>query len=223
MVTALQSKRDLRVLTEDAADTADWMLRRTSGKWESRRLQLLDTVPGVIGYYSEGSAALAVDFYDDARADAEEATRFAAEGVIVDRTVKIRRGVAWASEPLSVADEAAAAARIVELVQSEVVRPYRDTILTNQTRDPAAIGYQRYTGGNACGFCRMLAAKGAVYMEGSAYFAAHDTCKCTAGPVFRGGQQGPEASAMQYIASGRRRTPAEKKKLREYIAEYFPD
>lgn len=223
MVTALESKRELTLVTEDAADTAQWMLRRSSGSWESRRLQLLDTVPGVIGYYSEGTSALAVDFYDDARAAVRDSTRYGAEPVVLDRTVKIRRGIAWASEPLSLADDAAAVGRLVELVQSEVVRPYRDTILTNQQRDPAAVGFRRYTGSGACGFCRMLADKGAVYREASAYFAAHDTCKCTAGPVFRGGAQGPTANAMQYIASRRRRTPAENAKLRDYIGEYFPD
>lgn len=223
MVSALESKALLTEVTNDAADTAQWMLRRTSGTWESRRLQLLDTVPGVIGYYSEGTAALAADYYDDARSAADTSTRYGAELIVLDRTVKIRRGIAWASSPLSVDDDVAAAGRLAELVQSEATRPYRDTILTNQRRDPDAIGYRRYVGSGACGFCRMVADKGAVYMEATAYFAAHDNCKCTAGPVFRGGQQGPEASALQYIASSRRRTPAEKAKLRGYLAEYFPD
>lgn len=223
MVKARESKRLLSVVTDDAADTARWMLRRSSGSWESRRLQLLDTVPDVVAYYSEGSAALAVDLYEDERAAARSAGRFVAEPVILDRTVKIRRGVAWATFPLSKGDDQAATLRLVELVQSETVRPYRDTILTNQRGDAAAVGWRRYTSAGACGFCRMAADKGAVYRDDTAYFAAHDNCRCTAGPVFRGGLAGPEASAIQYIASGRRRTPAQKKALREYVQTYFPD
>lgn len=223
MVSAFESKAALAVLTDDAADTAQWMLRRTSGVWESRRLQLLDTAPEVVGFYSEGAAALAADFYDDSRSAVKVKSRFAADAVVLDRAVKIRRGIAWASFPLSLNDVDAAAGRLAEIMRSEVVRPYRDTILTNRRADADAVGWRRVTSAGACGFCRMVAAKGAVYRDDTAYFAAHDNCGCTAAPVFRGGESGPEANVMQYIASGRRRTPAEKAKLRDYVATYFPD
>lgn len=222
MVTALESKRQLTLLADDAEDTARWMIGRTSGSFESRRRQLLDTVPEVTGFYSEGSAALAVDFYDDARVGV--AGRYAASAVVLDRTVKIRRGVAWASDPLSVGDISLAEARMGQLVRSEMVRPYRDTIITNRKQDQQCVGWKRITRGDAsCGFCRMLADKGAVFKESTAYFAAHDSCMCTVAPVFRGGEVGPEADVMQYMASKRRRTPAEKERLRDYISLYFPD
>lgn len=218
MVTPLESKAELTVLGEDAEDTARFMVRRASGSWESRRLQLLDTVPEVVAFYSEGSAALATDLYDDARVGV--AGRYAAVPVILDRTVKIRRGVAWASEPLSVEDDELAAARLVKLVRSEIVRPYRDTITTNRQRDPAAAGWTRIASPSACGFCKALAARGAVYKKETAHFAAHDDCMCTCAPVFRGGQMGPEASAMQYMASKRRRTPAERAQINAWAASY---
>lgn len=217
---ARESKAALTLVTDDAADMVDWVLRRTSGSFESRRLQLLDTVPDLIRYYSDGSAALAADFYDEDRLRADTDSVFRADLVVLDRTVKIRRGVAWAAGPLEQVEEDVAAARLAEIVRSEVVRPYRDTVLQNMKRDADAIGFRRYASGGACGFCRLLADKGAVYRESSAYFAAHDSCSCTAGPVFRGGVQGPPASALQYIASGRRRTPAEKARLRDAIAYY---
>lgn len=222
MVTAQESKQLLTLLADDAEDQVRWMLRRSSGRWESRRLQLLDTLPDVVGFYSEGSAALAADFYDDARVGA--AGSYAATPVLLDRTVKIRRGVAWASEPLSVDDDELAAARFAKLMRSEMARPYRDTILTNQKQDPAAVGWKRITRGSAsCPFCRMLAARGAVYRKDTATFAAHDDCMCTAAPVFKGGAIGPEASTAQYMASKRRRTPKEKAFLRDYLAGNFPD
>lgn len=222
MVTAQESKAELTLLGDDAEDTVRWMLRRSSGRWESRRLQLLDTVPDVLGFYSEGSSALAADFYDDARSGAPGS--YAATPVLLDRTVKIRRGVAWASEPLSIDDDELAAARFAKLMRSEMARPYRDTILTNQKQDPGAVGWKRITrGSKSCPFCRMLADRGAVYRKDTATFAAHDDCMCTAAPVFKGGDVGPEASTAQYMASKRRRTPKEKAFLRDYLAGNYAD
>src|SRR5690606_26345847 len=134
MVTPLESKAQLTVLGDDAVDTVRWMLRRSSGSWESRRLQLLDTVPDVAAYYSEGSAALATDLYDDMRVGVKG--RHAAVPVVLDRTVRIRRGVAWASEPLSVDDDVLAADRLAVLMRSEMTRPYRSTIIENRRADP---------------------------------------------------------------------------------------
>ena len=222
MVTALESKAQLTLLGDDAEDQVRWMLRRSSGQWESRRLQLLDTVPGVVAYYSEGSSALAADFYDESRVGAPGT--YSATPVILDRTVKIRRGIAWASEPLSVDDDELAAARLAQLMRTEMARPYRDTIITNRKQDPAAVGWKRITrGSKSCGFCRMLADRGAVFRKETAFFASHDDCMCTAAPVFRGGEIGPEADTAQYMASKRRRTVKEKAFLRDYLAANYPD
>lgn len=218
MVTALESKAQLTLLADDSEDTVRWMVRRSSGSWESRRLQLLDTVPGVAAFYSEGSAALAADFYDDARAGT--AGTYSATPVVLDRTVKIRRGVAWASEPLSVDDDELASARFAQLMRSEMVRPYRDTITTNRQADPACVGWKRITSSGACGFCKALAARGAVYKKETAYFAAHDDCMCTCAPAFVGGEIGPEADVMQYMASKRRRTSREKALIKDWASQY---
>lgn len=218
MVTALESKAALTLVSDRAVDTVEWTLRRANGSFENRRLQLLEDVTGVIGYYSEGSAALAADFYEDARAEARANGRYRADMVILDRTVRIRRGIAWASEPLSIDDDDAALARLTEIVRSEVVRPYRDTVLTNRKQDPESVGWTRIASPAGCGFCRLLASKGAVFKKSTANFAAHDNCTCTAAPVFRGGEMGPEASALQYIGAKRRRTPREKQALRDAIA-----
>lgn len=218
MVTALESKAQLVLLGDDAEDTVRWMLRRTNGSFESRRVQLLDTVPGVTAFYSEGSAALAADFYDDARVGT--AGRYAAEAVVLDRTVKIRRGVAWASEPLSIDDAEAAAARMAKLIRSEMARPYRDTIITNRKQDKYCIGWKRIARATSCGFCKALAARDSVYKKETAHFASHDDCMCTCAPVFRGGDVGPEADVMQYMASGRKRTPKEKALIADWASQY---
>lgn len=217
---ATESKRQLLLLAGDAQDTARWMFQRTSGSWESRRLQLLDTIPGVVAFYAEGSAALAADFYDESRSKVK-GERFSASPVILDRTVRIRRGVVWASEPLSVDDDVAALTRLEQVMSQEAVRPYRDTTLENRKRDPEAAGWRRVASGSACGFCKALAARGAVYRKESAYFAAHENCMCTCEAVFKG-EVLQEADVMQYMASSRKRkkTLAERQRLKDWISEY---
>lgn len=217
-MTALESKQALTLLGDDAEDTARWIVGGTSGVFESRRLQLLDTVPGVIEYYSEGSAALAVDAYMDARFGV--AGSFAATPFVLDRTVKIRRGVAWASDPLGLGDFELASARMAKLMRTEMTRPYRDTTLRNGANDGMFVGYQRIARAASCGFCKALAARGAVFKQNTAYFAAHDNCQCTASAAFVGQENGPEADVMQYMASKRRRTPAEKARINEWANQY---
>jgi hypothetical protein len=67
----------------------------------------------------------------------------------------------------------------------------------------------------------MLAGKGEIFKQDTARFAAHEHCHCTAQPVFEG-QHGEEASVMQYVASKKRRTEADRKRLRDYLAS-MPD
>jgi hypothetical protein len=198
------------------------MLRRTDGSWESRRVQLLDTVPGVAAFYSEASSALAADFYDETRSVTRVSGAYSAVPVVLDRTVKIRRGVAWASEALSTDDWALAEARMAQLIRSEVARPYRDTVITNRRQDKACVGWKRITRGAAsCAFCRALADRGAVYKEETAYFAAHGDCMCTCAPVFRGGDVGEEADVMQYMASRRNKpSPAQRARMKDWISQY---
>lgn len=216
MTTAQQSKAALQIVTGAAVDAVVSALGRLSGSPEQQRSLLLDITPSVIAHYSDGSSALAADFYDDERERAAPPKLYIAEPVIEDRTAKIRRAVAWASQPLFEDDRELSAGRLAEVVNLETARPYRDTILTNRRRDPSAVGWRRVTNGG-CKLCRMLADRGAVYMETTARFAAHPACKCTAQPVFTTDDYGDEASAMQYVASQARRTPEKQARLRDYL------
>lgn len=231
MTTARESRAVLKLLTTDALESTQELVRRLRGTAEQKRLMLLDTVPGLIDYYSDGSAALAADFYEEERELAGAKKLFAVEPVVEDRVVKQRRGVAWASEPLfdaannpALAGDAGALvlSRLSDVVQLDVARPYRSTILRNSSQDPESVGWRRITAGG-CRLCRMLAARGAVYKEGTATFATHPSCSCTAQPVFVGGDVGEEASAVQYVASRRSRSPAQRQELREYLAEFYPE
>jgi hypothetical protein len=221
MLTAGESKAALQLVTAAAVSAAATALGRVSGPPEEQRAVLLEVVPGVISYYSDGSSALAADFYDDERERAAPPKLYLAEPVILDRTVKIRNAVAWASQPLFEGDIEKSASRLADVVQLETARPYRDTILTNRRRDPSAVGWRRISSGG-CRLCRMLAARGAVYKESTARFATHPSCKCSAQPVFSTNDYGEEASAMQYLASKAKRTPAQRERLRQYLDVHYP-
>ena len=220
MPTAEQARRALTLVTTAAVSDASTLIRRTSP--DRTRDALLAGTPEVVAYYSDGSAALAADHYDDLREAANPRRPYVAEPVVVLREEKIRTGVLWAVEPLyrPDPDEALMLSRIGEVVQYETARPFRDTITTNSRRDPESVGWQRISSGG-CKLCRMLAGRGAVYKQSTAHFATHPNCGCSAAPVFDG-QPGEEASAIQYVASHRRRSPQQKQALRDYLAA-MPD
>ena len=222
MPTALESRAALTLVTGAAVGAVQQLLGSLTGAPESVRSDLLDGVPSIIGYYADGSSALAADFYDDERERASARGRFLAEPVVLDRAEKIGRAIAWATQPL-VDGDGDVPGRLAQVVQLETARPYRDTITTNRQRDPEAVGWQRVSAGG-CSFCRMLASRGAVYKEASARFASHTNCHCTAQPVFKGsGVVGPDASVMQYVASKRRPSARDRERVRAYLAENFGD
>lgn len=218
MPTALESRAALQLVTAGAVNTAVSILGKLNGSPEVQRAALLDGIPDLIGYYSDGSSALAADFYDDERVRAAAPGSFGAEPVVLDRTVKIRRAIAWSAAPLfdGVGD---AAGRLAEVVQFETARPFRDTITTNRQRDPEAVGWRRVAS-SGCAFCQMLASKGAIYRADSARFASHPHCHCTAAPVFGSNDTGEEISTLQYVASKRSRTPEQRATLRDYLNTY---
>lgn len=219
-MSARESRAALQLVTAEAVAYATDLANRVVGPPEVRRLALLDGVPELIGYYSEGSAALAADFYEEERELAEVRSRFAAEAVVEDRTVKIRRSIAWAASPWFDDSGDSVDARLAEVVQLETARPYRDTITTNRSNDPDAVGWRRVTAGG-CSFCRMLADRGAVYKSDTARFASHTNCHCVAQPVFTTNDTGVEASVLQYRASRRSRSPEQRAELRQYLEEFY--
>lgn len=181
-------------------------------------------LPEVIGAYALGSSALAADYYDESRAAYAVRGRFTAEPVIPDRAEKIRRASLWVVKPLLDATiTQTTESRVAEVVQIEVARAHRETVRENTHRDPQTVGWKRITRGDGCKFCLFLAARGAVYRKSTARFAAHENCNCTAAPVFKGGEVGPEASVAQYHASGRKRTPEFRARLRDILNADFPD
>lgn len=213
----------LMLVTAAGVADVEGLFGQLDGSPEQVRAALLEGVPAVVDYYTVGSAALAVDWYEDVREEASPRKRFAAEPVIPDRFEKIRNMVAWASDPLFATepDRSQVTLRLLPEVQKEIALPSRETITANTKRDPAAVGWRRVTSGSGCKFCRLLSERGAVYRQETARFASHSNCHCHAAPVFDG-QDGDEANVLQYVASKRRRTEADRQRLRDYLAQ-MPD
>lgn len=213
---ASQVRSALAAVADDGTARLAALLPSLTGSAEQIRAALLDVTPSLVLAYADGTSALAADWYDDLREQAAAPGRFTAEPVVNDRSEKVARLVVWASEPLFQPEPSVekVALRLLPDVQKEIARPFRDTVTTNTTRDPAASGWRRVSSGSGCKFCRMLADRGAVYKAETARFASHGNCHCSAAPAFG---DAPEASSLQYVASQRRRSDKDRARLREYL------
>lgn len=178
-----------------------------------------DLLPLIIPAYYDAAGTLAVAWYDELRIESAPETDYAPRIIGDPATDWIEREV----EAFRDADPGQFMAEFAALVEKEVARGYRDSILGNVRMDDEAVGWARIARPGACKFCKMLADKGAIFVEETALFAAHKNCHCAAQPKFRNGELGPEASVMQYVASSKRRTPRDRARLREYLNEHYPD
>lgn len=221
-------RRGLLVLSGAAlADLAE-ALRRVP---PSRGRNLLLTLgPSVMEYRTSGSSALAADWYEELREASNPAQPFTVTAPAWQREEKFARALVWATEPIQLDDPnlLEALSRLGTAVEYETFDAFTETVDANVRDDAEAIGWSRNANYAACKFCLMLAGRGAVYRkQESAQFAAHSNCQCTVIPAFRGGDNGPEASVIQYQASKRYRTKAEREannaRVRDYLNQNYPD
>lgn len=176
--------------------------------------------------YYDAAGALATLWYDELRGEARPAATYVPQIIGDPATDWIEREAARFQRSLELdldAEVARMVAEIQALAEKEVARGFRDTIQGNSRTDPEAIGWSRIARPGACKLCAMSAERGAVYRKETAFFAAHANCTCAARPAFRNGEHGPEASVEQYVAAKKRRTEAERKALRKYLNENYPD
>ena len=210
-----------------AAAVADVLPLLREGRPAAARSALLEAAPEVTGAYVLGSSALAADWYDELRDEARPRPRHLTLVPEWGRADRYGNAVAWATKPM-LDDEPnlpLVRERLEQVTEREIFDGFTDTTEANVRTDEAARGWRRSTRPGACPFCLMLAERGAVYRkESSATFSAHGAgprgggnCRCTAIPVFRGGEEGPEASVIQYVASKRRTTPADRERVYAYL------
>lgn len=197
----------------------------------------LAVMPLIVPTYYDAAGALAVSWYDEIRDASHPSKHYAAtivgtpvtdwiEREVADLQKSLERDLAALQKSIE-ADVEAGTQRLLDeaarLMEKEVARGFRASVVGNAHDDEEAVGWSRIARPGACKLCTMLAARGAVYREATAHFAAHTDCHCAARPAFRNGEHGPEASVEQYLASSKRRTPAQRARLREYLNQHYPD
>lgn len=148
----------------------------------SAEVALRDLLPAIVTEYGTLGATLAAEWYDDQRDKAGVRGSFSAVPIEPsDRGAQALIG--WALGEAT--DDAGLQRLILGGTQRRIADHVRFTITESATADPGARGWQR-TGVGECKFCDMLIGRGAVYSEATADFAAHDNCKCSAVPAWKG-------------------------------------
>lgn len=238
-----QVRTALQVVSTAAAADVAAVARSAESDPTSIRSALFAATPLIVSDYVAGSSVLALDWYEDLRDAASIRDSFSPTLLQLVTDDDVRAVVAETTKALHEIeqglqrelDEAVAESvqLLSERVQKQVVDGFTGTIVTNAKRDPAAAGWRRFARPEACSFCKMLAARGAVYTQKTVRFAAHGAvmsgnrrggnCECIAGPAFGGKEIWAEASPMQYLATRKRRNARQRANLREYLNDNFPD
>lgn len=196
--------RDLGTAWADPTDAA------------AARAALGDLLGPLLDAYGAAAAAIAADWYDDLRdAESDARSRFRAiPAAPVTGGIDVLAGVAVGPLFGANPDTAAAVTLAVGGLQRLIANAARDTVTGSAVADPAAEGWQRVAYGG-CGFCRMLAGRGAVYTEGRADFASHDHCHCHATPAWKG----KPVPVKPYTPSAADITDADRARVRRWIAD----
>lgn len=173
---------------------------------------LRDLLPAIVEQYGAAGAALAAEWYDEAREKAGVARAFTAVPIeSSDRGSQALIG--WALSEAT--DDAGLQALIAGGVQRRIADHVRGTIAGSSVADPSARGWQRVTQSGACWFCQSLSGRGFVYSESTAEFASHDHCGCSAVPAWRG----KPVPVKPFTPSGRSIPEADKERFKQWAAD----
>lgn len=211
MSTPEQYRSEINQLTSLAERELATVWAQVDGP-ASARAVLDDTLPDLIALYGSAAGAVAADWYDEARAEAEITSRFRA---IVADLPDVGRAEALAGWAVATG---ATTASVLSLAQGGLQRIVADvgrqTITRSSVADPGARGWQR-SATAGCSFCVMLAGRGAVYSLSTVDFSSHDHCKCIAVPAW----DGRPAPVKAYIPSTRTFSDADRARVRQWIAD----
>lgn len=210
MATPTQLRSGLLGIRRLASNDLAALFRQVTNAAQAR-VALDDILPALIEQYGSAAAAVAADWYDDARMKADVPGSFTAiPAEVGDRGA--RELAAWSTSRATSLDAALslAAGGLVRRINDLA----RETVMGSSIADPQARGWQRFAAGG-CGFCVMLASRGAVYSQATADFASHDDCKCVAAPAFAG----QPLPVQPYKPSDRRVSDADRARTRAWIKE----
>lgn len=181
MSTPAELRKRQQQLARLAANDLAALWRQVSNAVEAR-IALEDVLPALLETYGQAAAAVAADWYDEARLAAGVGGAFTA----IPADLGDQAGDALALWATSRGTDLTAVRALVEGgMQRRITSWSRETVMGSALADPRADGWQR-VGAGSCAFCAMLIGRGSVYSESSADFAAHDHCNCAAVPAFDG-------------------------------------
>ena len=214
MPTVQQYRSDLDELVRLANQDLAALWREVPDGVVARDL-LQRILPELGVVYGPAAGALAADWYDELRLEKDIPGRFLARVVepVLDHVDQSAR---WAVGPLfsETPDFGLALNNAEGELQKIIADTGRGSVIDSSLADPRAQGWQRSASGG-CGFCRMIAARGAVYSESTVRFGSHPNCKCTAVPAF----QGEPLPVSEYQPSATQATPADRARTRQWMAE----
>ena len=216
MPTVDDLRGSVEALARLAAADID-VLWRDFASAEALRDDLQDVLPQLVEVYGSAAGSVAADWYDEVRESAEVGRRFTAYVPDVIDPDGARVLARWAVDPLFQPEPDVSAARTLLEggLQRRVANVARAAVTDSTVADPSAQGWQRVTSGRSCGFCVMLASRGAVYSERSVSFASHDACDCYAVPAF----EGRPRPVDPFTPSQRRANDADRARVRAYLAQ----
>lgn len=212
----------LAVLADKLGVEVERLIRATAGMEQRDALALLsDAYPAIVTPYLAAANDLSVVWYAEqpVRAGAAAFTPAAAPLAPVARLAASARWAYFEDEAVTALQGSATRALFGQS---------RRTITANA--DSEGVRWARHASATACGFCRMLATREAVYLSKETASRAHDHCHCLAVPDRDGryepapyvaqweddyaaareaGHTTPEAIAnyMDHVEGGRRYTP----------------
>lgn len=180
MSTPTQLRRDVTNLTRLAERDLTSLWRQVTTAAAAQQA-LNDILPALIETYGAAAAAVAADWYDEARIKAGVGGSFRAFPIeLPDHGAYQLSG--WALTEGKSLDTAQTL--VAGGLQRRIANAARYTVARSSIADPMAGGWKRVGDGSSCTFCSMLLGRGAVYTEISAQFKSHDHCGCTAAPAF---------------------------------------
>lgn len=180
MTTPTRLRNDVRALTTLAERDLAKLWQQVSTAAAAQQA-LNDILPALIETYGMAAAAVAADWYDEARIKAGVGGSFRAFPVELPTDGSYQLA-GWALTEAKSLDTARVL--VAGGLQRRIANAARYTVARSSIADPRARGWQRVGDGSSCPFCSMLLGRGAVYTETSAQFKSHDHCGCTAAPAF---------------------------------------
>lgn len=126
---------------------------------------LVELLHALVEKYGSAGAALAADWFDEARAAAGASGSFRAAPAFPPTLERVESLARWGIAPLFGAnpDGMTALGRITGGVVREVLNMPRATTEGSVSLDPSRPTFARHASANACAFCRMVASRGAAY------------------------------------------------------------